>query len=100
MAHRIIWRPSARHDLFDLYDWIATEADADTAYSYTSRIESRCALLGDYPRQGAPRDDLGEGIRTLTFERRVVIAYRVGEAVEILRIFSNLRDSGQITFDA
>lgn len=93
VTHEICWHPLARDDLYALYDWIAEQADPDTAYNYTTRIEVRCAGLADYPEKGTPRDDFAPGIRTMIFERRVVIAYRVeGSQVVILRVVSGARD--------
>lgn len=86
-AYSIVWRPKARADLFALYDWIANEAGADTAYNYTSQIEEQVAKLAYYPDRGTPRDDLVAGLRTIAYRRRTTIAYRVFETeVEILSI--------------
>lgn len=93
MNYEIIWRPAARADLHDLYDWIADRADARTAYGYTSRIEGHVAKLTAFPKRGTPRDDLSPGLRTSTFERRVIIAYRVEHnTVLVLRIIRAARD--------
>ena len=93
MGHRIVWHQQARSDLLALYDWIADLADPDTAFSYTSRIEDMCAKLTNFPERGTPRPDLAERVRTISFARTVIIAYRVGEdAVTVLRIISGARD--------
>jgi toxin ParE1/3/4 len=93
VAHRIVWLADARRDLINLYDWIADQANSDTAFSYTSRIESHAAKLAEFPRIGTPRDDLAAGMRTITYRRRTVIAYQiVGDDVEVLRIFHGGRE--------
>ena len=84
---RVFWRQTATDDLYRLYDWIADRADPDTAFAYTSAIEAHAANLATYPHRGTPRDDIAPGVRTLNFRGRTVIAYRVGEVVEVLRIF-------------
>jgi toxin ParE1/3/4 len=84
---RVVWRQTATDDLYRLYDWIADRADPETAFAYTSAIEAHAADLATFPERGTPRDDIAPGVRTLNFRGRTVIAYRVGEAVEVLRIF-------------
>lgn len=84
---RVVWRQTASDDLYHLYDWIADRADPETAFAYTSAIEAHAADLATYPHRGTPRDDIAPSVRTLNFRRRTVIAYRVEEAVEVLRIF-------------
>lgn len=86
-TYRVVWRQTATDDLYRLYHWIADRTDPDTAFDYTSAIEAHAAALAAYPNRGTPRDDIARGVRTLNFRGRTVIAYRVGEAVEVLRIF-------------
>ena len=46
-----------------------------------------------FPMRGSPGDDLMPGLRTLSFERRVVIGYLVeGEAVWIVGVSYGGRD--------
>ncbi len=86
-AHKIVWRPSARDDLLSLYDWIAGQVDPAIAYDYTAATEAHVRKLSHFPERGSPREDLGEGIRTTTYRRRTIIAYRVvDDAVEIVRL--------------
>ena len=93
MSYCVDWHAQARADLFELYDWIAEQADPDTAFEYTSRIEQRCETLSDFPQRGTPRNHLLPGLRSITFERRVIIAYRVeDDRVLILRLIRTARD--------
>ncbi len=88
MTHKIVWRQTAQGDLENLYDWIAGQAGGETAYEYTSRIKGHVDKLADLPGWGAPREELGPGVRTLAYRRRTVIAYLVkAESVEILGVF-------------
>lgn len=93
MTYKVEWHALAKADLFDIYDWIAERADPETAYAYTSRIEGRCETLSAFPKRGTPRGDLEPGLRSITFERRVLIAYRVEkDRVLILRLIRTARD--------
>ena len=96
MEHEVVWRPEARDDLYAIYDWIAERADPDTAFAYTSRIEAFALRLASFPRRGSQRFELASGLRTLTFRRRIVVAYRVeGATVQILRLIDTARDFGR-----
>jgi len=55
--------------------------------------------LAVFPERGTRRDDLGQGIRTLGFERRVTIVFRlVADEVEIVTIAYGGRDfEGELT---
>jgi toxin ParE1/3/4 len=51
------------------------------------RIRKHCEQLAEMPESSPRRDNLGAGIRTLSFERRVLIIYRIeGQAVRALHI--------------
>jgi toxin ParE1/3/4 len=96
-SYTIVWRPQARDDLLSLYEWIADQADPETAFDYASRIEAHTAKLATFPERGTPRDDLANGVRTTPYRRRTVIAYRVlNDMVEILAIAHAGRDLGRV----
>lgn len=91
-THRVLLSALAIEDMVALHRWIAARADAGTADGYLDRVEARLAALDRFPDRGSPRDDLSSGLRTLSFERRLVIAYRVvGDAVEVLRVIDGAR---------
>jgi toxin ParE1/3/4 len=91
----VVWRPKARADLLALYDWIAGQADPETAFDYTARIEAQAAALATFPDRCTPRDDLVPGMRTIPYRRRTIIAYRVIDGkVEILRLIRAGQDWG------
>lgn len=63
------------------------------ARRYVERIRARGRLISTLPHAGRLRDDLARGLRTVPFERRAVIVYRVvDETVEITNIFHGGRD--------
>jgi toxin ParE1/3/4 len=63
--------------LFALYRYIAEESGHVGAGNYIARIEKACMALATHPRRGTRRDDIALGLRTIGFERRVTIAFRV-----------------------
>lgn len=93
MATRVTFRPAAEADLNGLFDHLSREASPRLAGDYVRRVHAACVGLETFPHQGAPRDDLGPGVRLLGFERRIAVAYAVtGEEVEILGVFYGGRD--------
>lgn len=80
-----------------LHRWIAAEADRATADACLDRIEVRIAALAHYPHRGTARDDLAPGLRTLAFERRLLIAYRADEThIDVLGVISGARELGPL----
>jgi len=83
VALELIYQPAARADLDSLYDWIAQAADSHTAFGYIGRIQGACRALLNFPGRGTPHNELALGLRSIPFERRATIYYRVtDEAVE------------------
>ncbi|EFG9152959.1 type II toxin-antitoxin system RelE/ParE family toxin [Escherichia coli] len=83
---RVLLRPAAREDLAGIYRFVAADSPTN-AFAYVSRIRRHYQKLAEFPERGAPREELGQGIRLLSFERRVSILYRVeGSDVRVLRI--------------
>lgn len=93
MALKVYFRAQAEADLFALYDYIASTAGATIAGNYIDRIEAACLALASFPERGTRRDDILPGLRTIGFERRATIAFRVLKArVEIVTIAYGGRD--------
>jgi toxin ParE1/3/4 len=88
------YRPEASRDLADIYRIVLrVSASPVTARRFVERIRERCRRIGVLPRAGRPRDDLFPGLRTVPFERKAVITYRVVEDhVEIVNVFYGGRD--------
>jgi toxin ParE1/3/4 len=90
---RITFRPQAEADLFELYRYIAERSGHAIAGRYIDRIEAACMSLENSPMRGTRRDDIRPGLRTVGFERRATIAFKVlAREVVIVRIFYGGRD--------
>jgi toxin ParE1/3/4 len=83
----VILSEAAIADMSAMGRWIAERAGSEVAEAYVARVEFACYRLADFPNRGTPRFDVSKGLRSVTFERRVIIAYRVenGE-VRIVRV--------------
>ena len=94
MSYSVELTPAARDDLIGIRDWIAVQAQSyDIADAYVERIKARLSSLADFPNRGSPRPDLGPELRSIPFERKRIIVYRIeGDVVDILRVLDGARD--------
>lgn len=92
ISYRIVVTPEARDKLGDLHSYIAA-ADTETASRFTDGIIDHIATLSEFPKRGTPRDDLRPGLRTISWRRRVTIAFVVEERdVVVIGVFYAGRD--------
>ena len=92
---RVTIRPSANHDLDGIFDWIA-EDNPDAAERHVRRLVEAALALHDFPERGPLRSEIGEGVRSLTVARYLVL-YRIeSDAVEIVRFIHGARDLKRI----
>lgn len=89
----VIFTPLAQRQLNSLHAWISEAAGEKTADAYAERLVNYCLGLATFPQRGRKRDDLLPGLRTIGFERRVTVAFVVGEdALLIEGVFYGGRD--------
>jgi toxin ParE1/3/4 len=89
----VLLSPLAINDVGIIRQWITEQAGSEVATSYTDRIGEKFATLGSFPNRGTPRPEFAPDCRSVTFERRYLIVYRVlGEAVRIERVADGYRD--------
>ncbi len=89
----VFFSPEAEEDLVQIYEWVASAANLNVALGYINRIERKCTALDLASNRGHARDDIRLGLRTISFERNLTIAFTVtDQSVTILRIFSGGRD--------
>lgn len=92
MTYRVIFRQSAEDDLDAIDDYIAKDNPLAAA-AFVGRIRAFCEELRDFPHRGTRRDDLRPGLRTIGFERRATIVFRIqARTVRIVRILYGGRD--------
>jgi toxin ParE1/3/4 len=91
---RVLYRPEAIADLGEIYRFVAMRSQNRViARDFVERIKARCSRIGNVPLGGIARDDLEPGLRTVSFEKSAVIAYKVEQdAVRIGNIFYGGRD--------
>ena len=80
-------------DLLDVYDYIAPRGGEARVIAYVERIQTSCVNLGLSPERSTRRDDIRPGLRITGFERRVTIAFHIGEDRAVIdRILHGGRD--------
>ena len=72
MPASLLWHPEAEDDLIDIYVTISRDHPS-AAERIFEAIETKIALLTDYPRMGPRRDDITRGVRILVERPYMVI---------------------------
>jgi len=98
MAANLVWRPRAREDLFNIYEFIALDDQAAAERLITS-IETKVAMLAQYPRLGPRRPEIRKTTRILV-EGPYLILYETHpntdeghiNSVEIVRVIDGRRE--------
>ena len=90
-ALQVRYSVRANQDLQKEFEYIVSASGStQTALRYISRIKERCEALGFTPLIGTDFSSLQKNIRSVAFERRAQIFYRVEEAqVLITRVYFN-----------
>ncbi len=88
MAYRL--SPKANRDLDDIISFIS-QYNPQAAVRLLDRLVARWRLLDTQPRSGAPREDLGVGLRTVVVGEYLSIYRVAGNSVEILRVLHGRR---------
>ena len=76
-------------------DHIARRSTGDIAADFVNRVLDHAGDLNMYPNRGTQRDDVRPGLRTISYRKRVTIAFTVNEnthAVAILGFFYGGQD--------
>lgn len=95
MTYRVRFAPEAVGQLEDLYRYVSRSATRTIAAGYVDAIVEHCEGLAVFRHRGQVRDDLRPGLRTVSFRKRVVIAFTVDantEHVTILGVFTGGQD--------
>jgi toxin ParE1/3/4 len=92
-THRLAFHSQARADLFAIYGYVEEASGVQTAGAYVQRIEAVCLALTSFPERGTLREDVHPPVRTLGFERRATIVFRIADTeIEILRVLYGGQD--------
>jgi plasmid stabilization system protein ParE len=93
VPYRIVFTREARDQLDQLYTYISAASDVETASRFVNGIIDHIATLEEFPKRGTPRVDICSDLRTLSWRRRVTIAFVVEQLdVVVIGIFYGGRD--------
>ena len=95
---RIAFEGPARDDIVEIEQWGAERSNTTIADAYVARIYDKIDRRRTFPRRGSARPEFGEGVMTLSFERRLLILYRADDdLVRVLRVIASKRDLRALT---
>lgn len=96
-TYEIIFSRRADAHIDEVRLYIAERASPELANDYVDRIIEYCYTLATYPKRGQRRPDLRADARSISFEGRVTIVYRIkAYAVEVIAISYAGRDLGRL----
>ena len=83
----------AEEDLYQIGAWIGAKAGAEVARGFVNQIIQTCEGLADHPFAGSPRNDIANGLRSKSYQRRTTIFYTVTcNEVVVIHILYGGRD--------
>ena len=88
---RVTRRPQAEADILEIWDFIAEDSVAE-ADRWVDRLDAKFELWATQPMMGRPRDELAQGLRSLTFGKYVVFFEPMLEGIDVVRVLHGLRD--------
>ena len=87
----LIFAPSARLDLLDIFDYIARDKP-NAAANWIDKIEEKCALIATTPEFGERRPEHGSDIRSSVVGRYVIFYRPMEDGIEVVRVIVGDRD--------
>ena len=87
----LIFAPSARQDLLDIFDYMARD-NPIAAANWIDKIEERCELIARTPEFGEVRPEYGADIRSNVVGRYVIFYRPINDGIEVVRVIAGDRD--------
>ena len=87
----LIFAPSARQDLLDIFDYIARDKPVAAA-NWIDKIEKKCELIATMPGFGESRPEYGADIRSSVVGRYVIFYRPINDGIEVVRVIAGDRD--------
>ena len=87
----LMFAPTARLDLSDIFDYIARDRPLAAA-SWVDTMEQKCKLIATTPAFGETRPEYGANIRSSVVGRYVVFYRAIDDGIEVIRIIPGDRD--------
>ncbi|SRR6266404_4187398 len=88
---RLLVSPSARSDLVNVREYIASE-NKRAAARIIREIKASFKTLLEFPEMGRRRDELRQGLRSFPIKKYVVFYFVTEDRVKIVRVLHGSRD--------
>jgi toxin ParE1/3/4 len=88
----LVWAPSARRDLVEIWTYYAELASAEVAERSMRDIDKAANRLVRHPMSGRPRLDIAPSIRSILVRPYAVVYRLTRTEVEIVRVLHTRRD--------
>ena len=88
---RPIYSPQAEADLDAITEYYSAHSPA-AGVRLLDAITAKCRQLGNQPRQGNPRDNLGAGVRSVAVRQYLIFFRATATGVEVVRVLHGSRD--------
>jgi toxin ParE1/3/4 len=95
---KVEFSPVAKDDLLEIALYIAQDNPV-RALSFVDELETQCLRLGQAACIGAPRPELGEGVRMLPHGRYLIFYREHTSMLRIERVMHGARDIGSDDLD-
>lgn len=90
---RVVRRPRARLDLFEIWRYIADESGEARADKYLRRLNDVITYMAQQPLMGLARPEIQEeGIRSFVAESHVIFYIALSDGVELVRVIHGSQD--------
>jgi toxin ParE1/3/4 len=87
----LIFAPSARQDLLEIFNYIARDKPIAAA-NWIDKIEEKCKLIATMPEFGERRPEYGSEIRSSVVGRYVIFYLPIDDGIEVVRVIAGDRD--------
>jgi len=84
--YRVVYSPECKEEVRELRAYITTERSRRIADAYIARLKSFCKGLALAPHRGESRPELEESLRTIGFEHRISVVFRVYDDQQFVRV--------------
>ena len=87
----VIQAPSARLDLYELWEQMALTSPA-RAQQFIETVNEKFDLLAENPYLGRSRDELAPGLRSFPVEKYLIFYRSLEDGIEVARVVRGSRD--------
>ncbi|MBV9562775.1 MAG: type II toxin-antitoxin system RelE/ParE family toxin [Bradyrhizobium sp.] len=92
----VVWSPEALDDINHVWDYYANVAGRTSADKILRDIAKVVAMLRDFPRAGRARDEIRNGLRSLSINTQIVFYRLKDDRPQIVRVLDGRQDLDEV----